>query len=299
MYETILVPTDGSEHAIRAAEHARYLARAFDATVHVVSAADVQTAGGMFNAGGVDEAFVERIEAENEQAIKTTEAIFKESDSLRTAVLRGKPADATVEYADGHDIDLMAMGTHGRTGVSRYVAGSVTESVVRRASCPVLTTKAVEESELTGDYGEVMIPTDGSDAASIAIDHGIEIAKRAGARVHAVNIIDSGAITLTPGYSAPPELLERFEAEGERATEAIAENAADAGLDTTTSVHEGLPASDLLAYADENDIDLITMGTTGRTGLNRYLLGSTAERVIRHAKMPVLAVNARERSEGR
>ena len=299
MYETILVPTDGSEHAIRAAEHARHLARAFDATVHVVSAADVQTAGGMFNAGGVDEAFVERIEAENEQAIKATEAIFKESDSLRTAVLRGRPADAIVEYADGHDIDLMAMGTHGRTGVSRYVAGSVTESVVRRASCPVLTTKAVEESELTGDYGEVMIPTDGSDAASIAIDHGIEIAKRAGARVHAVNIIDSGAITLTPGYSAPPELLERFEAEGERATEAIAENAADAGLDATTSVREGLPASDLLAYADENDIDLITMGTTGRTGLNRYLLGSTAERVIRHAKMPVLAVNARERSEGR
>lgn len=186
------------------------------------------------------------------------------------------------------------MGTHGRTGVSRYVAGSVTERVVRQASCPVLTAKAIERSELSGDYEDVLIPTDGSEAASMAIDHGIEIARRAGARVHAVNIVDAGSVTLTPGYSAPPELAERFEAEGERATEEIATRAADVDLDATTSVYEGLPARDLLDYADENGIDLITMGTTGRTGLNRYLLGSTAERVIRHADMPVLAVNARK-----
>lgn len=293
MYETILVPTDGSEHAIRAAEHAHYFARMFDATAHLVSAADIQTAGGMFNAGGVDQQFIERIEAENEEAIAATEVAF-EGNAVETAVLRGRPADAIVEYADEHDVDFISMGTHGRTGVSRYVAGSVTERVVRRAPCPVLTAKAVERSELTGDYGDVLIPTDGSDAASIAIGHGIEIAKRAGARIHAVNIVDVGAITLTPGSSAPTELVERFEAEGERATEAIVDRATDAGLDVTTSVHEGVPASDLLAYANEHEVDLVTMGTTGRTGLNRYLLGSTAERVIRHAEMPVLAVNARK-----
>ena len=293
MYDTILVPTDGSEHAIRAAEHARYLARAFDATVHVVSAADIQTAGGMFNAGGVDQQFIERIEGQNEEAIATTEAAF-EGDVIETTVLRGKPADAILEYADEHGVDLISMGTHGRTGVSRYVAGSVTERVVRQASCPVLTSKAIERSELTNDYGDVLIPTDGSDAASMAIDHGIDIAKKAGARVHAVNIIDAGAVTLTPGYSAPPEVTERFEAEGERATEEIATRAADIGLDVTTSVYEGLPARDLLDYADEHKIDLIAMATTGRTGLNRYLLGSTAERVIRHAKMPVLAINVRK-----
>ena len=293
MYESILVPTDGSEHAIRAAEHARYLAHAFDATVHLVSAADVQTAGGMFNAGGVDQRFVERIEAEYQDAIATTEDVF-EGDAIETAVLRGKPADAILDYADEHDVDLVSMGTHGRTGVSRYVAGSVTERVVRQASCPVLTTKAIERSELTGDYGDVLIPTDGSDAASMAIDHGIEIAQKADARVHAVNVVDVGSVTLTPGYSAASELTERFEAEGERATEEIATRAADADLDVTTSVYEGLPARDLLDYADEHEVDLITMGTTGRTGLNRYLLGSTAERVIRHAEMPVLAVNARK-----
>lgn len=294
MYETILVPTDGSEHAIRATEHGYYLARAFDATVHVISAADIQTAGGMFNAGGVDQAFIESIEAENKQAIEATEAVFEGDDAVQTAVLRGKPANAIVEYASEHDIDMVTMGTHGRTGVSRYLAGSVTESVVRRSPCPVLTATATDRSQLAGDYEEVMIPTDGSDAASVAIDHGLAIAEAADARVHAVTIIDVGAMAPTPDYSPPMELLERFEAEGERATEAIATRAKDAGLDAMTSVSEGLPASDLLAYADENDIDLITMGTTGRTGLNRYLLGSTAERLIRHAKMPVLAVNARE-----
>lgn len=88
MYETILVPTDGSKHAIRAAEHAHYLMQAFDATVHLVSAADIQTAGGMFNAGGVDRQFVERIEAEYEDAIATTEETF-EGDAIETSVLRG------------------------------------------------------------------------------------------------------------------------------------------------------------------------------------------------------------------
>ncbi|EMA48577.1 MULTISPECIES: universal stress protein [Halococcus] len=295
MYETILVPTDGSEHAIRAAEHAHYLARAFGATVHLISAADIQTAGGMFNAGGVDSEFVTRIEAENEQAIETTEVVF-DSDAIESAVLRGRPVNAILEYADNHDADMVAMGTHGRTGVSRYVAGSVTEHVVRRAPCPVLTTKVTERSNLVGDYEDVMVPTDGSDAASAAIEHGIEIAKRAGARVHAVIIVDVDAMAPTPGSTPPPELIERFEAEGERATEAIADRAAEAGLDATTSVSEGLPARDLLGYADEHDVDLITMGTTGRTGVSRYLLGSTAERLIRHAEMPVLAVNAREQA---
>jgi nucleotide-binding universal stress UspA family protein len=60
-------------------------------------------------------------------------------------------------------------------------------------------------------------------------------------------------------------------------------------------VREGFPASDLLDYADEHDVDLIAMGTAGHTGLGRYLLGSTTERIVRHAEMPVLAVNARDR----
>jgi len=73
MYDTILVPTDGSEHAVRAAEHARYLADAFDATVHVVTVVDVQTAAGPFDAGGVSAEFVARLESGARRRLRRSE----------------------------------------------------------------------------------------------------------------------------------------------------------------------------------------------------------------------------------
>ncbi|WP_241431241.1 universal stress protein [Halococcus thailandensis] len=146
---------------------------------------------------------------------------------------------------------------------------------------------------LGGVADDLLIPTDGSEPAAAAVSHGIAIAEAIGARIHAVNIIDADALAPTPEHTAPKKLLDRFEAEGERTTGEIATRATNAGVDVTTSVREGYPTRDLLAYADAHNIDLIAMGTTGQTNLNRYLLGSTAERVIRHAEVPVLAVNAK------
>ena len=91
MYDTIVVPTDGSEHAMRAAEHGRYLARAFDATVHVITVVDAQATAGPFDAGGVDERLVARLEEQGENAIETVEAALEGVESTRTAVLRGDP----------------------------------------------------------------------------------------------------------------------------------------------------------------------------------------------------------------
>lgn len=294
MYDTILVPTDGSDHAVRAAEHGLYLARAFDATVHVIHVVDLRGVAGPFDAGGVDEAFVERLEAEGEEAIDAVEAVGGEADAIRTAMIRGDPREAILEYADEHGADLLAMGTHGRTGLNRYVAGSVAEGVVRLADVPVLTAGATDRTRLDGDYEDVLIPTDGSEPATAAVEHGLAIAGTTGARVHAVYVLDVGALATSPNYTPPGEVIEHLESEGERATEAIAERARDADLEATTHVREGYSARGLLDSADEHDVDLIAMGTAGRTGLSRYLLGSTAERVVRHADVPVLAVNARD-----
>lgn len=295
MYDTILIPTDGSKHALRAAEHGLYLARKFDASVHLISVADIQAAAEPFDIGGVDQDFIARLETEGENAINAVDAILDETDSIQTAVLRGEPTEAILDYADDCDANILAMGTHGRTGLNRYIAGSVTERVVRLAEAPVLTVRATERSQVAGDYDEILVPTDGSEPAATAVDHGLAIAQQTGARVHAVNIVDVGALSTSPNYSIPTELIEHLKSEGQRATEAIATEAREAGLDAVTTVREGLPARDLLEYADENDIDLITMGTAGRTGLNRHLMGSTTERIIRHAEMPVFAVNARDR----
>lgn len=290
MYDTILVPTDGSDHAVRAAEHGLYLARAFDATVHLLTVVDVQAAAGLFDAGGVDRAFVERLEASGEEAIDATEAVAGETDRVRTAMVRGTPSEAITEYAGEHGVDMIAMGTHGRTGLDRYVAGSVTERVVRRADVPVLTTRATERNPAASGYDEVLVPTDGSDHAAAAADHGLAIAERVGARVHALNVIELGRVTSARAPAA--DLRDRLEAEGERVTGTVATRAREVGLDAVTAVREGSPAKVLLGYADDHDVDLIAMGTAGRTGLDRYLVGSTTARTLRRADAAVLAINA-------
>jgi len=288
MYDTVLVPTDGTEHAERAAAHAQYLATMFDATVHVITVVDVQAAAGPFDAGGVDTAFVERLEAEGERAVAAIESTF-DGDAIETAVLRGRPEEAILDYTDEHGVDLIAMGTHGRTGVNRYISGSVTEAVVRHAEVPVLTVRKTAVSRVT-EYDEIMIPTDGSAAAGAAVEHGLAVAERTDARVHAVNVVNVSDLATGADYTLPTELLQTFQERGQRVTEEIAAAARDRGLDAVTEVREGFPGQDLLDYAETAEIDLIAMGTAGRTGLRRFLLGSTAERVIRHADAPVLAV---------
>jgi nucleotide-binding universal stress UspA family protein len=287
MYDTIVVPTDGSEHALRASEHAKTVAGLFDATLHVLAVADIQRAAGPFDAGGVDEAFVERLEGRAQEAIDTIVA-HTGTVPTETAIRQGEPREAIREYASEVDADMIAMGTHGRTGLHRYIVGSVTEGVVRLADRPVLTAR-------TGDrrsehYDEILLPIDGSDAAAAAIDHGIAIATAAGARLHVVNIVDIGALAARPSYTPTTGQFEQLRDDGERVTERVAQRGTEAGIDVTTTVTEGFPARDLLGYAEDHEIDLITMGTHGRTGLDRYLVGSTTERVIRHADRPVIAI---------
>ena len=297
MYDTILIPTDGSDHAVRAAEHGLSLGALFDATVHVLNVVDVQGQAGAFDVGGVDPEFVDRLEAEGESAVDGVASLVDGDVSLETAVVEGDPEETILTYASDHGADLVAMGTHGRTGVERYVAGSVSEHVLRNAAVPVLTARATAASEGTGAYEEILVPTDGSTAADAAVEHGIAIAEAAGARVHAVNVIDLGDVATSAQSTVPADLLDSLEESGRDAVDGVAERAEAAGLDAATEVVSGEPAHDLLAYAEEAGVDLVTMGTHGRTGLSRFLVGSTTERVVRHADVPVLSVNAGDRGE--
>ena len=166
MYDQILYPTDGSTGSEAAAEHALLLASTFDATVHVVHVVDTRHTGlGMSGAflsedgpglSGKDEGggdagmvgerpdFEEMDDALTERGASLVEeaaAAFGDTDTV-TAVRMGNPHSVILEYADDNDIDLIVMGTHGRTGVERYLIGSVTEKVVRLADPPVVTVRA-------------------------------------------------------------------------------------------------------------------------------------------------------------
>ena len=294
MFDSILVPTDGSEHAARAAEHGAALASAFSASLHVLAVIDTRTAGGPFSDGDLEDEILDRMTADAEETITAiTDAVDVPGD-IQTTIRNGNPVDEICTYRDDNDVDLIAMGTHGRTGIGRYVAGSVTESVVRRADVPVFTVRATEQSRDTSSYDDILVPTDGSASAAAAVEPACEIASQFDSRVHALNVVNLSNIATGSEYTLPKDLIDSLESRGEKATERVATRARESGLETATKVVSGFPAADILDYATENGIDLIAMGTTGRTGLNRFLLGSTTERIIRHADMPVLAVNARD-----
>ncbi|GKZ15601.1 universal stress protein UspA [Haladaptatus sp. W1] len=141
-------------------------------------------------------------------------------------------------------------------------------------------------------YDTILVPTDGSDSAAEAARNAVELAKRFDATIHAIYVIDIGAMW-PDAYEG--SILNDLEERGKKAVAAVREPAEDAGIDVVDDVVTGgHPHRVILDYADDNDIDCIVMGTHGRRGLDRYLLGSVTERVVRMSDVPVLTVHEPE-----
>lgn len=139
-------------------------------------------------------------------------------------------------------------------------------------------------------YERVLLPTDGSDAADVATEHAIGLARQFDIPLHALYVVDVRAAQATDAYAGPSvdPTIDALEGAGEEAVERVRERAEGDGVDVTTAVVDGTPASAIVEAATGGDV--IVMGTHGRTGLDRYLIGSTTEKVVRTADVPVVTV---------
>lgn len=143
MYDSILVPTDGSENATAAARHAMRLAETYGATVRGLYVVETNTSWLTVSKNEVKDSLREMGESAGMQALASFERLAEEYDvSVITEIDEGSIDDAILGNAKDHDVDLIVMGTHGREGVARRVVGSVAERVVRGATVPVMTTTA-------------------------------------------------------------------------------------------------------------------------------------------------------------
>ena len=145
MYDDILLPTDGSDGIEAAARHAEAIAERFDATVHVLSVVDTRN---RFESptGGLSTAAWKEAEAKRaDHAIEATVAALPEALAVETEVVEGVPKTAILDYIDEAGMDMVVMGTHGRTGLDHYLIGSVAEKVVRRSPVPVVTVRLTED----------------------------------------------------------------------------------------------------------------------------------------------------------
>lgn len=141
-------------------------------------------------------------------------------------------------------------------------------------------------------YDTVLFPTDGSDTATEAAVHAIDLADRHNAELQILYVVDHERVSRMAPKLGTDHIKETLQQEGQQATDEIANRAAEAGLETITSIREGAPADTITTYAETIGADAIVMGTNGRTGMDRLLLGSVAERVIQTTDLPVTTVKS-------
>jgi nucleotide-binding universal stress UspA family protein len=285
MFDKLLFPTDGSDGAAVGFDHALDLAATHDATVHVLNVADTTRDSVTTVHGEV----VDVLEREGARIVReAAERASERGVPTVTEVLQGEPHRLIVDYAETYGIDLVVMPTRGRQGLAQALLGSTTERVVRRADVPVLTLRP-DEGSVRYPYRDVLVPTDGSDPAAEALSLGAAVAAAEGATLHLVSVVE------TAGLGPEVRSDDRTSALEERAESALDDAAAaatEAGVtDVTRQVRSGTSVAETLReYVTDRGIDLVVVGTHGRSGLDRYVLGSVAERLVRTSRVPVLTV---------
>lgn len=313
---TILVPYDGSEQSALALEYA--VATAGDEGLllaHVIEPFADHTGAGGYDPSRYEAAF-ESAESMVEEVIDS----LPDEINVKTEIRYGRPAQTIRRIAEETGTDSIVIGSHGRDGVKRVLLGSIAETVLRRVSVPVTIVREREaegadktdETESSADTDEtegvaqtdktdlwagsppetVLVPFDGSTPAGRALSHAITTYPDAAiTALYVTYPPDEISKSQGTGVSA---VLEDWESRIDEHRDRILSLAEDVAGEHETSIQTasvpGDPARVIVEYASEHDVDHILMGSQGRDGIARILLGSVAETVARRAPTPVTVV---------
>lgn len=199
----------------------------------------------------------------------------------------GDPAEQILAAVTREGHDLIAMATHGRSGVTRWVRGSVAERILRSTAVPLLlVTPRTEEQEPEEFFQRILVPHDGSTLADQVLPHVREVATLYGSKVILLRV-ESLAF-------ADPEgrIVSRTPEQVLSALEQTAARWREAGLEVELKGELGEPASRIIELVDQRDVDLVVISTHGRSGFNRWWFGSVAEAVLRRCHAPLLVQRA-------
>jgi nucleotide-binding universal stress UspA family protein len=196
--------------------------------------------------------------------------------------------------------DLIIMQTHGRTGMAHFFEGSHAERIVQHSLCPVLVARSQEKEparilsngNASGRIDTILVPVDFSQSSFAALEYAIEFAERMAAKIIVFHAVHLGYAFTADGYGMC-DLSISIETARKAAEDQVQEFARHAkfrGVKFETAVRVAPPVSEICAFAELRDVDLIITATHGRTGLKHLFLGSVAERVVRHAHLSVLVV---------
>jgi nucleotide-binding universal stress UspA family protein len=289
-FTKIMCPVDfspGSQQAMRTAVR---LANQHDAELMLMHSWHIPTAafaGDYGYAGDVVQTMVEDAQRALDNAVG--EARTLGARRVTSRMLNGLPWQQIVEAAQHEPgLGLIVIGTHGRTGISRVLMGSVAELVVRHAPCPVLTVRPGNEP---APYTHVLCPIDLSRPARDAIHLAAELVTPGGGGITLLHVLEL-PVSYNSELPAPDfhrDLDARSAALLDRWT---ADLKAKVSVPVTQVTRTGRPGAQILEQLEhDRAFDLVVMGSHGHTGIERMLLGSVAEKVVRHARCPVLVAH--------
>ena len=291
---TIVVATDFSPTAAIALERACELAKVRGdklVLAHAVSIEPIPMAGPELLVLPVD--YETKIHEASEKALQSLVNETREKGvEVSGALSLGPPVDVVLEAVKQHDPELVVIGTRGNSGFKHLLLGSVAEALVRKCPVPVLTIHP-EDHESLAKLRHVILPTDFSDEASHVIDRlGVLLPHDPKPKLTLLHVYQLPVIVAPLMGFAPemPVLAEDARDEAHKALDPLAEKLRAAGYEVEVIGREGDPSHVISDLTETSDADLVVMGTRGLSKFEQMLLGSTTERVVQHAKCPVLTL---------
>ncbi|MBU4229166.1 MAG: universal stress protein [Desulfurivibrionaceae bacterium] len=277
-YRKILVAYDGSPSARNALSLASQLAREDKSWVKVLAV--VPPYQGDLELIGVSD-IKEAIAGPGQEMLAEARNLAdREGISILTNLEQGEPYEQIVQIAEEENCDLIIMGRRGKNKMERELMGSVTARVIGHTGKDVLVTP--ETGKLS--WENILLATDGSTCCDNALARALEIAQERKVKLNAVSVV----YTNDEFYAVGQEVMKELYLGADKVLDKVRKWGGDLGVQTELFVRDGEPHQAITALAAEISATLIIMGSHGRKGLTRFLMGSVTERVIGYADCPVL-----------
>jgi nucleotide-binding universal stress UspA family protein len=287
----MVVPTDFSESSEETLCYAGALAEVYKAKIILLHVMESDMMNPLRGVAGED--LLKKVWTDREKSLEDLVKLEVLAGlDVESRIVEGVPAYEIIETARESGAELITMGTHGLTGPERVFFGSVAERVVRMAPVPVLTVRRPEHGFVDCTAGakrivglkNILMPTDFSEASAYAARYACALAKEYGARLHVLHVV---SVAARDRENVP--LDREIEKEAEGSIVRFMEHECQ-GLEVVREVKAGIPFQEIVSDARKRDVDLLVMGTHGRTFLKYALLGSVTAKVVRKAPCPVLTV---------
>ncbi len=306
MYRRMLVPLDGSELAETVLPYATELAQRLDIDMIVLHV--YRQRHGEHEP--MHRAYVERASGKISRQMRSFQPVTGTrsavvAEQVRGVFTVGRPAEEILRYADEHEIDLILMATHGRSGIQRWAMGSVAAKVLRASKVPVLLVPAGSHQEFMINIWEtrtIVVPLDGSELAETVLPYVETLVNKWDDpntfNIALIKVCESPFVTADYPEAAMVKSWEehvdnmtaRFKHSSEQYLQQIEEKLRNAGLSARSEVLMGKTAEAIIEYSKSNTSSMVAMSSHGRSGLRRWAYGSVADKVVHGASCPVLLI---------